>query len=107
MATRLITLLLMCCAVASCGGDSPGDVTEREAAKLFDAEAQNTFGEGPPYSCRRTEGDETVEGIVDDIYFICTPLRPDGSECGVGHCAGYVVDFEDGKIRDYGMFGGP
>ncbi|MFN8424014.1 MAG: hypothetical protein U0470_11780 [Anaerolineae bacterium] len=91
--------------VAGC--DSGSLPSEARAAKLFDAKNEKIFGKGPPYTCRRTEGDESVKGIVKDIDFICTPLKDDGSKCSVGECAGFVVDFKNGKIVDYGRFGGP
>ena len=80
-------------------------LAEKDAA-LPDQKGDEAYGWREPYDCRRTRGDASVDYLVDDVDFICTPRKVEGDACDLGECAGFVVDLDGDRIIAYKRFGG-
>ena len=79
---------------------------EREDARIDTPDDDRTYGNQAPFDCRRDDGDLSVDHLLDDIDFVCTPRKNTGEACDPGECAGFAVDVTDGRIAQYEQFGG-
>lgn len=80
-------------------------VFAKEDATLPHLKRDRIYGWRKPFDCRRTDSDISIEDLVEDVDFVCTPRKKSGGRCEVGECAGFAVDFDGTRVEDFRRFG--